>query len=86
MLGLIEDQDGATPLLIAAQQMVGHGQAHLLFASALVGQRQVVEDRLQKAGAVADVAVGQEDGIQLGAEPLEQAMTQQRLAGARIAR
>ena len=64
------------------EQMVRQDEAHLLFAAVLVGQRQVVEDRLQQPGAVAEVAVGEEGGRGPGFEPFQQAVAQQRLADA----
>ena len=82
MLGLIENQDGAVPLFVAAQKMVGQGQTHFLLAASLVGQRQIEQDGLQQARSIANVAVGQKGSAGARAEAFEQAVTEKRLAGA----
>ena len=47
-----------------------------------VGQRQVVQDRLEQGGLVTGVAVGQERTDGFRPQPLQQAVAQQRLTRA----
>ena len=81
-MGLIDDHRRREARAEAIEQEIGQGQPHFLLAFGLIGQLQIVEDGLEQSGPVAHMAVGEEGGAVLRPETFEQAMAQQRLAGA----
>src|SRR5476651_1821852 len=82
---LVDHQKRAPLDRAVLEQLFGEAQTQNLFRFAFMGQSEIVEDRLQEGRAVGEMAVGEESAGDLGFEPIEQRVAEQRLAGAGIA-
>ena len=78
------DHDKRAPLLVRAilEQAIGEPQTQGLFPVAVMGQAEIVEDRLQQSGAVGEMAVGQKGAGGLFVKAVEENVAEQRLAAA----
>src|SRR5262249_19353703 len=81
VVGLIDHQQRRALVGAVGQEVIGQGESQFLLAATGMGQRQVVQDRLEKSGTVGKVAVGDEGAANLSSA-LKQAVAEERLAEA----